>query len=59
MNIGRVLHVRLLKGIFDLHEVKVAALRVRDLLIVRVVLEPLVHVIEGILLSKLVREADA
>jgi len=47
------------KGIFDLDEVKFATLCIGDLLVLRMVLEPLKHVIEGIFLSQLICKADA
>ena len=46
------------KGSFDLDEVKLAALRIGDLLVLWMVLEPLKHVIEGIFLSQLICKAD-
>lgn len=59
LHISWVLLVSHFERLFDLHEVKVAAVGVRDLLVIRVELEPLVHVVKGILLGKLISETDA
>lgn len=47
-----------LKGFLDFNEVHVALVGVNDFLVVRMILEPLMHVVEGIFLRKLVSEAD-
>lgn len=48
----------LLKGILDFDEVHVALERVGDFLVVWVIFEPLVHVVESVLFSQLVSEAN-
>ena len=49
----------LVEGILNFNEVHVALVGVSDFLIVWMILKPLMHVVESVLLSKLVSKADA
>ena len=57
--IGWILLICCHESILDLDEVKVAAVSIGNLLVLWMVFEPLEHVVEGVLLDKLVREADS
>ena len=49
LSIAWVLHVCNFESILDFNEVKISTLCVRNLLVVRVVLQPLVHVVKCVL----------
>ena len=58
LDIGRVLSVCSSESVLDLDVVQVLAQIVGQLLVLRVILEPLVHVAESVLFRQLVRKTD-
>ena len=59
LDIGRVLGICSSEGVLDLDVVQVLAQIVGQLLVLRVILEPLVHVAESVLFRQLVRKTDS